>query len=1354
MSLREGLKLFDDREFVGNSEGFLLCMRALRRLSSAVTRSFDLEQQLVNTYKTAVSRGSAFQLRPERPRSEDNTSLNELKYLYEQEVKKVGRLTEKLEEIQESFKELEEYVNDLTEERERLTEEIARHQGEPPNLTLLTQQLKELESSMRKECSKCAERKDKIRGLKKHMNELSEENSDLQTNLALADQKIDFLTSQADAVAVEFEKYRKMHDDLKKEYDSVLSRLSDRNLQTQSSIQFSPHADDDISHLAKENADMSVRMENLEDELERRQGELLRLAEVRKLLEVTNSDLIRRLEAEQNKVNHLRGLTEEYEEESQELKAKLSKAQSLIKQLNDECEHSIRELKNAEDSEERLKKDNRILERTNVDLQRQMQEVTLMKKTEERLRGEIANLKQNLNDLAAQKDEEVSEYSHAIVQLQNEKEGLEGGIEELELKLEEIERQSAARDNDIRAQEGEIIELRGELLKREEQLKKMTEDLEQREAEREEEVISMKRHAENVMRQMQSFQGVPEEDHSVAMYSKLNRSRGEEGGRGRVSTMKRSSPSRSRSKPSRSEDKENISMDVSKPVIGVEGEKLVVSPIAMQNLALQLEEALVRERDLKLQLQALIEREAAFLKAKLEKLEGFEVALKPELERWIMRNEELEQRLIDLTDKNSRLLRLLSDCQKTIMIKNKQMAESKKCADELKESLAEALEIRGVELLDRQGLLQKEVLPKSEQIAADQTSLAQAASIKFREEIEQHRANQREMDGFLEQERNRVRELLNEVGDLRGVCTVAKLDREAIERQLRSPTAGGVLEGVSREAKAIISWIIDLQRFEEALRKEQDLRNDLQNSHNQLKSAYRDLEASSSQSLNNSRMLLEAREDEWLKERRTLLDQIEDIREAAISDRLTKQKELESLEEAIDRLKESSIDLEQQLTSAEADNAALRQRLDKTIEECAKDRESYSQEIQELNHKLDSSGLEVGKLSSSLVKTERELVLVREELSLSKTKYRDDLTRTLDENSERMRVKDRAIQQLKEDNDAVLKEKQQLQEQVSVYGREASELRKTLLDRSLVGNDYNLQTMKRELDRTRTELDRAHSELAVAKREVRDYETPDMKREVHRGESERGYYNTKPADLTRTREDSEGFIRHLEHMIEQKNTVISDLEHQLQTIRLELTKSFRSASGSLRNFMGGEEIREDEYGSDYTRTIEHLESTVEKLQRKKDTDKRSFQKRVKEFELILRYLEEKINEATEYRTRIVISDEKMYALVGDLAQKNPTLNTWLRVLSNKLDTFCQSAQMQLFREKRTYSEIVTLLLDNSPLYVELGELAGLYNDLTGVNARVDLDSASKRLLIHLTKYIGERDTGNHRRMLSGSSQRT
>lgn len=1119
-----------------------------------------------------------------------------------------------------------------------------------------------------------------------------------------------------------------MHDNLKKDYDSVLSRLSERNLQSQSSIQFSPTADNDTGHSVKDQSDN--RLEDLEDELDRRQVELLRLTEVRKVLEVTNSDLIRRLEMEQSRVEKLKHMVEEYEAESQTREATLAKAQCLIKKLNEECENTTRDLKRAEDAVDHLKKNNRMLERSYVEMQRQMHEVSIMKKTEERLRTENTNLKKELHGLSMSKENAVGELSHAVVQLEDDKQLLEGGIEELEIKLEEIERQSASRDEEIRLQQVELAELREALLLKESQLQKAAKDLENREADREEEVGSMKRHYENVMKQMQNLQGSPAEEQSFTAYNKLNRSRAEggravntrrsteeglstfrqqvgpEGGRSRVSSMKRNSPSRLKSKTSiqKVEDKENAAFE--HKADEEETDKIVVSPITTQSLALQLEESLVRERDLKVQLHCLVEREAAFLQARLNQLSYAEAAIKPELERWIMRNEELEQRLLDLSDKNSRLLRLMSDCQKTILIKNKQMEEAKKGADELREALVEALEFRGVELLDRQSLLQKEVLPKAEQAAAEMASIAQGQAILLREENQQQQNKQRETEKALEEERRRTEELQGEIAHLKGVCSNGVLDREAIERQLRQPRQSNNLEGVSREVKAIVSWIIELQKLEDALQQEQHLKSELQHSHTQLKTVHRDLELTHSQSLNDAQLLMNSRENDWLKEKRDLLNQIEEIREAAINDRLTKQKELEALEQSIDLIKERCLILDQQNASAAADNSALRQRLDKTIQEATKDREHFSQELEETISRQKQAEADLVKAKATLTHTEMEGRALRDELNFTKTRHLEELSCSADEVTERQSSKGFQLQS--EQSIRALREFYPSQDCYPLKKLRSS------------------QNTKREFD-------------------IRDSQSPDLKPRFLRSDTDR-LMATSSADITRSRSDLEASLWYLEKVVDQKNTVIADLEHQLQT--LHLSRSFKTTP--MRDY--DEEGRDDR---EFNRTIEFLENTVEKLNRKKDSDKRSFQKRKREFELILRYLEEKINEATEFRTRATVSEDKMPSLIKDLAQKNPTLVAWLRVLSNKLDAYCQTAQMQLFREKRTYSEVVTLLLDNSPLFVDLGELAELYNELTGVNARIDLDLSSQKMLTHLAKYVKQRESGgSHRRMRSGASIRS
>jgi chromosome segregation ATPase len=191
MSLRESPKLFNEKDYTGSSDGFILCMRALTHITSQFSRNFDLEQQIITSFKAALSRGSALQLRAERPRLEEESSLSELKYLYEQEVKKVGRLTDKLNNIQDEFKELQILVDELTDERERLQGELAGQTD--PDLSSIKKQLQELESSMRRECSKCGRRKEKLVAAHEQLSLQSEELTALNTNLALADQRIEFL---------------------------------------------------------------------------------------------------------------------------------------------------------------------------------------------------------------------------------------------------------------------------------------------------------------------------------------------------------------------------------------------------------------------------------------------------------------------------------------------------------------------------------------------------------------------------------------------------------------------------------------------------------------------------------------------------------------------------------------------------------------------------------------------------------------------------------------------------------------------------------------------------------------------------------------------------------------------------------------------------------------------------------------------------------------------------------------------------------------------------------------------------------------------------------------------------------
>jgi hypothetical protein len=96
-------------------------------------------------------------------------------------------------------------------------------------------------------------------------------------------------------------------------------------------------------------------------------------------------------------------------------------------------------------------------------------------------------------------------------------------------------------------------------------------------------------------------------------------------------------------------------------------------------------------------------------------------------------------------------------------------------------------------------------------------------------------------------------------------------------------------------------------------------------------------------------------------------------------------------------------------------------------------------------------------------------------------------------------------------------------------------------------------------------------------------------------------------------------------------------------------------------------------------SIDDLQRTVDKLRRKKEDDKKSFQKRVKEFELILRYLEERVKMACgeadgSHR------ESTMQDLINEMTAKNATLESWLGAICQRLEKFSHDTYVARLRE--------------------------------------------------------------------------
>ena len=117
----------------------------------------------------------------------------------------------------------------------------------------------------------------------------------------------------------------------------------------------------------------------------------------------------------------------------------LTKAQNLIKKLNDECEHTVKDLISLEQNNELLKRTNRELEKDLLTQQKEYNETGHNQKIEERLRNENKKLKDEISDMQQTQTLDSGNLESKLQQITLEKKNLEASLDELEEKLHQIE---------------------------------------------------------------------------------------------------------------------------------------------------------------------------------------------------------------------------------------------------------------------------------------------------------------------------------------------------------------------------------------------------------------------------------------------------------------------------------------------------------------------------------------------------------------------------------------------------------------------------------------------------------------------------------------------------------------------------------------------------------------------------------------------------------------------------------------------------------------------------------------------------------------------------------------------------
>lgn len=147
-----------------------------------------------------------------------------------------------------------------------------------------------------------------------------------------------------------------------------------------------------------------------------------------------------------------------------------------------------------------------------------------------------------------------------------------------------------------------------------------------------------------------------------------------------------------------------------------------------KNLKMLVRCLVVQERNLRNGLYKMIENEAGkisdVMKNMDEKVSGF----RADFEKWVMRNEELEQRLIMVENNNLSLIKVVKDLQKIIAVKDKQFEEVVKLYTQIGEELQGAITFIRKENDEKQAMAIYDLMPFSYKCLTEALS---AAHIKY-----------------------------------------------------------------------------------------------------------------------------------------------------------------------------------------------------------------------------------------------------------------------------------------------------------------------------------------------------------------------------------------------------------------------------------------------------------------------------------------------------------------------------------------------------------------------------------------------------------------------------------------------
>lgn len=265
--------------------------------------------------------------------------------------------------------------------------------------------------------------------------------------------------------------------------------------------------------------------------------------------------------------------------------------------------------------------------------------------------NELKILKKKYKDLKAQQFEESEQHSFLIDSLQQEKYNLESTLDDLNKKFNEIEKMTTSRMTSLSEYLTKIQDLESELQTKSNILALNKKKLNDLELSKQLEIEALKKSAQLAFTNL-STKDAPQD-----------------------STLKKT---------------ENKAKDL----------KLIIKQL------------LLSESQLQKHIKELIQSESFSIKSSISQVDNKAEVLRADFERWVMRNEELEQRLVSVESNNLKLIRIVADLQKIIFAKDRQFDEVVKIYTGIGKEMQGTIDFLSVELSDKHAVIVKDFLPR------------------------------------------------------------------------------------------------------------------------------------------------------------------------------------------------------------------------------------------------------------------------------------------------------------------------------------------------------------------------------------------------------------------------------------------------------------------------------------------------------------------------------------------------------------------------------------------------------------------------------------------------------------------